>query len=62
MPSKLDLIFTKKVDLKKRDVGYKSPLGKSDHVTMEMVMGGIEWDQGDKYKEKRNKQEINMAQ
>ena len=41
-PSRLDLVFTKEVELT-RDISYMCPLGKSDHVILELkIMGPFE--------------------
>ena len=38
-PSRLDLVFTKEVELIK-DINYVCPIGKSDHVILEMMVKG----------------------
>lgn len=51
--SRLDLVFTKRLHLK-RGASYVSHLGKSDSRAMEMeVMGEREGNQGEKYKVNR---------
>ena len=52
-PSRLDLLFTKGIKLEK-DINYKCPFGRSDHVVLEIeIKGDIEDKQEESCKKKR---------
>ena len=52
-PSRLDLLFTKGIDLEK-DIDYECPFGRSDHVVLEIeIKGDMKDKQEESYKKKR---------
>ena len=54
-PSRLDLLFTKGINLEKIYINYECPFGNSGHVVLEIEMkgGDMEVRQEQSYKKKR---------
>ena len=51
-PSRLDLVFTKEVELAK-DIVFDCPFGKSDHVILEIEMEGVTEERDETHRKKR---------
>ena len=56
-PSRLDLIFTKGIQAV-TDLGYKTPLGKSDHVVIEFKLS---WGEGTRRNENHRREWLNYS-
>ena len=60
-PSRLDLLFTKGINLE-TDISYECPLGRSDHVVLEIdIKGDIKEKKEESYKKKRNYTKANYS-